>query len=476
MKPLTIDEIVKATGGYLRSGSADTRIQGVSTDSRGVLPCDLFFALRGDTFDGHAFLSDVIARGCNAVVVSEANGEIVAGGATSEDLVVIEVSDTLKAYQDLAAYYRKLIGATVIAVTGSVGKTTLKEMIACGCTGRYRIAYTQKNYNNQIGVPKTIFEMDEDTQVLILELGLDRAGDIRRLAEIARPDIAAITNIGVSHRGNFDSDEGIFFAKMEIAEFLGSENVLIINGDDEKLMRVKKISKNAYRVLRAGMGVDCDFRLENLRHEHPRSAEDKTTGIAFRIAHGSESAEFSLNMPGLHGGIAAALAAAALSEIKIGLQAFSESLASYRPTARRLFIRENGGVTILDDTYNASPDSMRSGLEALMSLNGKRKIAVLGAMNDLGADSPKMHRYVGKIVSQLGVDVLVTVGEKAADIAKGAAEVGRCPICMHFDSPAAAAEALEPMMLDGDVYFVKGSNATKMNLVADALAEAERVL
>jgi UDP-N-acetylmuramoyl-tripeptide--D-alanyl-D-alanine ligase len=458
LKELTIKETIRAVDGRLLAGRETDTYKGVSTDSRTAFGDDLFFAIEGERFDAHDFLSQAAGNGCNALVVSR-------GDAVPKDFggAVIEVSDTLRAYQDLAAYYRNLIGPATIGVTGSVGKTSIKDMLAFVCGAARRTVRSEKNYNNHIGVPRTIFEMEEDTEALILEMGMNHSGEIRRLAEIGRPDIAIISNIGVIHREHFDSDDGIFNAKMEITSLFGKDNVLVVNGDDPYLKRVREMPNRPYRLVTVGTDESCDFRVED-----PQYTGDSE--ISFRITRGRESQRFILPVAGLYNGVNAGLAVAALRELGIGMGESSEIMRTMARTAHRLQLLECEGIKVIDDTYNAGPDSMRSGVEYLMAVSGDRKIAVLAGMNELGDRSSALHEDLGCFVAASGIDLLVTVGEKARDIAEGA----RMDEHRHFADNAAAAAFLIEQKQNGDVYLVKGSRSMRMEEIVDALMGEKR--
>jgi UDP-N-acetylmuramoyl-tripeptide--D-alanyl-D-alanine ligase len=458
LKKLTIGETVKAVSGKLLAGRETDTYTGVSTDSRTVSGGDLFFAIEGERFDAHDFLSQATGNGCCALAVSKTT-------AVPQDFsgAVIEVSDTLRAYQDLAAYYRNLIDPTTVGVTGSVGKTSVKDMLAFVCGAARRTVRSEKNYNNHIGVPRTIFEMEEDTETLILEMGMNHSGEIRRLAEIGRPDIAIISNIGVIHREHFDTDDGIFNAKMEITAFFGKDNVLVVNGDDPYLKRVREMPNRPYRLVTVGADESCDFIVET-----PQYTGDSE--ISFRITHGRESQRFILPVAGLYNGVNAGLAVAALHELGIGMGEASEALRTIERTAHRLQLLECDGFKIIDDTYNAGPDSMRSGVEYLMAVTGDRKIAVLAGMNELGDRSSSLHEDLGRFVATSGVDLLVTVGEKARGIAAGAGMDKH----RHFADNDAAAAFLIKQKQNGDVYLMKGSRSMRMEDVVDALMGENR--
>ncbi|MDR1069069.1 MAG: UDP-N-acetylmuramoyl-tripeptide--D-alanyl-D-alanine ligase, partial [Clostridiales Family XIII bacterium] len=432
MLKLTAEEISLAVAGRIIRGSGAETAAGASTDTRSVRAGSLFFALKGEYFDAHDFLADVPDDMCRIIVVSRP--ETVPAGFSG---AVIAVDDTLVAYQDLAAYVRMRMSPKVIGVTGSVGKTSLKDMIARICSEKFKTISTDMNYNNEIGVPMTILSMPEGTEVLVLEMGMDHAGEIERLARIARPDVAVIGNIGLSHRENFGSDDGIYLAKMEITTFLHEGNALVVNGDDEYLRQVADLPGITYAVVTAGTGAVCDFVAKDIAYVSERE-------LGFRIEHGGESARFSIPAAGKYNGVTAALASAAVSELGVTLEQSAEALRTLKRTPHRLDLITANGVKVIDDVYNASPSSMASGIEYLMAVSGERKIAVLAGMNELGDDSRGHHRDTGKQAARAGVDMVVTVGEKARDIADGAGREAHAardgkPQVMHFDDNASAA-------------------------------------
>jgi UDP-N-acetylmuramoyl-tripeptide--D-alanyl-D-alanine ligase len=371
------------------------------------------------------------------------------------------VEDTLKAYQDLAAAWLRRIRPVTVAVTGSVGKTSVKDMIAWVCRGSYRTVWSDKNYNNQVGVPRTILEADDDTEVLVLEMGMDHEGEIRRLAEIARPDIGVVTNVGISHRENFDDDDGIFRAKMELADYMGEGDLLVVNGDDPRLSRVANNRTVYYKTVTAGQGEGCDFRISEVH------VTDEG-GVTFLMENEGEMERFTLPVAGAYSGVNAGLAAAALSRLHVSLRKSAARLRELERTAQRLEIRKGAGFTVVDDTYNASPDSMRSGLEALVSMRGKRRIAILAGMRELGPASDDLHRQVGETAMALGVDLLIAVGEFAAEVAAGAEEIDAARVRYCRDKTEAA-DFLQSYVRREDVFLVKGSRAEHMEDIVDCL-------
>ena len=479
------EEIVKATGGLLAgAAAADARgaLIGVSTDTRILKGGEAFFALKGENHDAHDHLSEAAVKGAALLVVSDT-----AGIPDGYKGIVVTVKDTLRAYQELAAYYRQKVDPLVIAVTGSVGKTTVKDMMGCiltepaheGIAGPGRVHRTQGNINNQIGLPRTILEADEDTQILVLEMGLAYAGDIERLCEIARPDIAVITNVGLSHRENFDSDEGILYAKYEVTAFLGEGCTLIIDaGGNENLDKLASdgSGKKGYRLLRVALEDTkaagfADYIVTKTRV----SPEDAGVSL-FEIRKGSagKAIPFAIPLPGPYAGVNAALASAACVCAGVSLEDAAKALKSLKRTGHRLDPIAKNGILVIDDTYNASPDSVISGLEYLKNVIANKRIAVLADMNELGDDSEAKHREVGAAAVLSGADLIYAYGEKAGGIADGAGEAaaGLSSAKIYHYAPGDKKAMISRLKKDagkGSAVYVKGSRAMKMEEVVAAL-------
>ena len=468
MKKLSVTEIVGATKGRLIKGAGEVYVEGISTDTRILMPNEAFFALIGENFDGHDMLSNLDSTKCKLIVVSKENCV-----AEHFDAAVILVDDTLRAYQDLARYYKRIINPITIAITGSVGKTSLKDMVCHIASKKYSTVATVGNYNNHVGVPKTIFDIEEDTEVLVLEMGMDHKDEIRRLVEIAEPTIAAITNIGISHRENFDSDDGIFNAKMEIASLFGSKNYLVINGDDEKLIKLKKTGDITYSIVSVGTTGVCDYVVSKTRYSENGNLE-------FSVLNKDEKVKYSIPVAGSYSGITAGMATALLSILGIEMAFSAEALADIKRTPHRLQLIKMDEMTIIDDVYNASPDSMKSALEYLIQIPGGRKIAVLAGMNELGDDSASLHRQTGAAAVELGVDILINVGSKARDISEGAvralsktkknANGGNETKVLSFRNNSDASAYLNLHKEKDDIYLVKGSRGMKMEEIVNALS------
>jgi UDP-N-acetylmuramoyl-tripeptide--D-alanyl-D-alanine ligase len=339
-------------------------------------------------------------------------------------------------------------------------------MIAAAASGTHRTIATEGNFNNHIGVPKTIFRMEEDTELLVLEFGMSHAGEIRRLAEIAKPDAAIITNIGISHRENFGADAGILRAKLEIASFFEAENTLLVNGDDPALRAHAERGDLPYDVVTAGESEGCDFRITP-----PQYTGEEEISFAMQSERNA-IVRFTVPAAGLYNGVSAALTAAVLSRVGISEAETANRLKTLERTDHRLRLILGGGLKIIDDTYNASPDSMKSAIDYLASFADGRKIAVLAGMNELGARSADLHHGVGKYAAETGVNVLVAIGEKGSDIAAGfASAAGKSGKVKAYGDNAEAIEGLLKFVKDGDIVLVKGSRAMKTEEIVVALKE-----
>ncbi|MDR1293019.1 MAG: UDP-N-acetylmuramoyl-tripeptide--D-alanyl-D-alanine ligase [Clostridiales Family XIII bacterium] len=465
MRKISIGEIAESTEGRILKGAPDAKVSGVSTDTRELGAGDAFFALSGERFDAHDFLGAAAASGAAALIVERGDAVPIGFGGA-----VLLVPDALAAYQGLAAMYRQSVSPVVIAVTGSLGKTTQKDMLLAAASGSYRTIATEKNYNNHVGAPKTIFRMDEDTELLILEMGMSHAGEIRLLTDIARPDAAIITNIGASHRENFDSDDAIGRAKLEIASFFGIENALFVNGDDPTLRAHAERDDLAYDVVTAGESEGCHYRITRPRY----TGEEE---IGFSLQYGREaSVQFRIPAAGLYNGVGAALTVAALSPLGITAAEVAESLKGLKRTEHRLRLITGEGFRVIDDTYNANPDSMKSAIDYLVSFSGGRRIAVLAGMNELGDRSEELHREVGAYAAAAGVDVVASVGEKACAIADGYSSEhrGKGAVRTYADNGEAIKD-LRAFAKDGDTVLVKGSHAYRTDEIAEALSERRPV-
>ena len=458
MKRLSVQEIIKAVDGILLFGNERDVVENISTDSRTIESDDMFFAITGDIFDGHDYIENVVNKGCKAIVVSSSEKLT----ESIKDINIILVSDTLKAYQDLAKYYRQLIDPIVIGVTGSVGKTSLKDMLYVISNDYYNTVCSFENENNHMGVPKTIFRMEENTEVLILEMGMNHKGEIRRLTEIGRPNIAGITNVGLSHIENFIDQNGIYEAKMEISDFFSEKNTLVVMGDDQYLKKTHK--DKDYEVISVGTSQENDYVAEGARY-----IDD--THITFLIDYDKGVERFTLPIAGLYNSTTAGLATAIMSKLNISVSNCAHSLKKLKITPHRLQLIVRGNIKIIDDTYNASPASMTSAIEYLSAIQGSRKICVLADMKELGGKSVRLHRELGHEISKVDIDYLFTVGELGREIAESAKKNMNENKIFSFEDIASCTEMIKKIIKEGDGILVKGSHSMGMEKVVSELVK-----
>lgn len=466
MKELTVNQIRQGTGGRLLTASGEEKKVGnICTDSRNARPGDVFFALIGENHDAHVYLPQVIEAGCRCMVICRESaltqmGEQIPG---LEETAIILVEDTTEALQNLAAYYLGLLNAKKIAVTGSTGKTSTRDLIWSVCRQKYKTQKNLGNLNNHIGVPLTILSFEEDIEVGVLEMGMDKRGEIDLLARIARPDIGVITNIGMAHIENLGSREGIFQAKMELTNYFGENNTLITFHDEEFLNR--KRLEGPYRVVMAGTDRESDYVIS---HIDDFGAE----GIQFTLEHAGTSQQFKLPVPGSHNAFNGALAVACGMELGISMEEAAKGLARAELTDKRLTVRESGGVKIIDDTYNASPDSMKAAINVLMRTRGARSVAVLGDMFELGETSRQQHELVGRYAARQDVGLLIAIGKDAAYIAHGAKEEGMEHVIV-FSEKAEFVDQANSLIEKGDVVLVKGSRGMRMEDIVKEIMEQQ---
>lgn len=452
----TLTEVLGATGGELVTVGDRARFTGVTTDTRQIEPGQLFVAIRGDTHDGHTFAAAAAKAGAGAVVLERGVLEAVPRGG------VIAVADTLAALGDLAALHRRRLTPRVIAITGSNGKTTTKEMltgIAAAAFGDEHVLATRGTQNNLVGLPLTLLRLTGSERVAILECGMNGPGEIWRLAEIAQPDVGVITCVGAAHLEGLGSLRGVREAKGELFRRLRPGAVAVVNADDPNV-----VTAGGYftgRVLRFGCtSADLDVAATDL-------VDRGLDGLAFTLRVGDAAAPVTLPLPGRHNVTNALAAAAAAHAIGIPMAAIVAGLERFTPPAMRLEVRRTrAGVTIVNDAYNANPASMKAALATLAASAATRRLAALGTMRELGAASGDAHADLGALAGTAGLDALFLLGEHAEAVRAGAVAAG-----MHADrvfvaaTHAALAQALTTYCRPGDVLLLKGSRGAAMEEV-----------
>ena len=454
MREFTLREIEKATSGKLIKGNPYAKIKGIAIDSRKVTNEQLFFAIIGQRNDAHKFVPEVVSGGTKSVVISDPSCV-----EDLDDVNAVLVEDTTKAMTDLAKYYLDMIPANRVCVTGSVGKTTTRDMVYYVLKSKFKTGRNVGNFNSEYGVAMTVMDFDEDLEAIVLEIGMDRFGEIDRLVNIIHPSVGIITNVGVSHIENLGSREGILKAKMEITNCFTEDDLLIVNESCD-LLSIEN-TKGNYRLKTAGEDTYDDAFVINVM-------DYGDEGIEYTLAIEGEEYNVRLYVPGGHNAINSALAILAGREFGISVEDSIKALQEMELTGKRLTLRENNGIKVIDDTYNACPDSMKSALRSLVNTKGERKVAVLGDMYELGKDSEIFHRQVGEFASHLkGLDALISVGELGKAISEGAR--GRELEIHHFDTKDELYKELDKLIRKGDVVLVKSSNGLHTETIVEEI-------
>ncbi len=457
MDPLTLSQIAKFASADISLGKADALVTKMSTDSRTLQSGDLFIALRGENFDAHRFITMAKERGAIAAIVErDWTGKI------SADFPLLRVRGTLAAYQEIAAEYRRLLSLKVIAITGSNGKTTTKDFVAAALGHRFRVTKTEGNFNNHVGLPRTILEATSQDEIAVWEIGMNHPGEIAALAKIAAPDVGIITNIGVAHIEFMGSRDAIAQEKGALAEGIGPQGTLILNADDPFSEGIAK--RTRAKVILAGTkkGTVCATDLRQ-----------SASGSEFTIMEGAHRCRAQLPVPGLHMIQNALLAVAAGRVFGLSIEDCAAGLASAPLTKARLQIKTIRGVQFIDDSYNANPESMRAALATLAELETDgRRIAVLGEMSELGAESERGHREVGEVAATLKIDELIAIGKTASAIADAAQKAG-LEKSRTVASPHEAAEILAEETSPNDLVLIKGSRAARTERVLEEFAKRE---
>ena len=450
---LTIGEVVQAIEGELMNGSAQDKMTGVSTDSRTIRKGDIFFALKGER-DGHAHLPEVFAKG--------AQGAVIEPGRFSGGKNLICVPDTLRALGDLAANWRRRFKAPVVAITGSNGKTTTKDMVSQVLSKKYRVLQTEGNFNNLIGLPLTLFRLHHKIQLIVLEMGMNAPGEIDRLAEIAGPEVGVITNIGRAHLAGLKDLSGVAAAKGELLGRLPSNGLAILNADDPYVLALAK--RKHVRVMTFGQKRG-DLRAGKIKSLGLKGSRFSVAGAGLKPAP-----TVTLRVPGRQN-ISNALAALAVgSHYGVGVAKMKQALAAFHMPAKRMESIKMGGVQIINDTYNANPDSMKAALILLSECPARRRIAVLGDMLELGDYAAQGHQDLGAEINSLGIDWVMAVGQWSKQVVQGVTR-SKTQAAAFLD--VAGLLAHWPVSLrKGDLVLIKGSRGMQMERVTEFLRRA----
>jgi UDP-N-acetylmuramoyl-tripeptide--D-alanyl-D-alanine ligase len=459
MKPRSLEEVARLAGGTLTQGDPALKVARLHTDTRTIGAGDCFVALRGDRFDGHAFVPQARAAGAVAAMVTTAVPE------AEGDLGLVEVPNTLEALQRFAGTYRSLLPVRTIGVTGSSGKTSTKELIAAVLRARFRIKATEGNLNNHIGVPLTLIRLDEEDEYAVIEMGMNHPGEIAPLAAMTAPVMGVISSIGPAHIEFFSSQAAIAEEKAALIAALPSHGVAFLNSDDEWSRTIA--SRTSARVVWVGSGPDSTFHGDDVRVTD--------AGLAFNLRHSGESVPVNLSFHNRVMAANALLAAAVGVECGLSLDEIARGLESAQLPGARMQVVKARGASIINDAYNANPGSMRAALVALKEFpNATRRLAVLGSMGELGRHAAELHHAVGEFAAASGLALLIAVGPHAEACRAGALAGG-----MGSERALLALDASEAEMLlrehlrAGDAVLVKGSHFMGLEKLVTEIARED---
>ena len=446
----------EACAAELRRGSGDALVQRVCTDSRQAQPGDLFFAIKGERFDGHNFLNEVARKGVAAIVVEREKVP-----AQLPECGVLVVDNARAALGKLAAVYRRDFNLPIVAVGGSNGKTTVKELMASVFRQKLATLWSEASFNNDIGVPLTLLRLEKSHQAAVVEAGTNHPGELAPLVKMIQPKYGVITNIGREHLEFFGDIAGVAQEEGWLAELLPADGMLFVNGDNEWTEQIAK--RTRAKIVRVGLDKKNDWRAHSIRLDK--------NGVTFRMdAPKAEfNGEYRIHLLGRHQVVNALFAIAVSGELGLGRPAVRDGLAECKPPKMRLQFWEAGGMRVLDDAYNANADSTLAALETLcdLPLQGRR-VAVLGDMAELGAHSEAAHAEIGRRAAELGIGQVFAVGKMAGVTAKAAREAGLTRV-IEFMDVETAVKAVKDFLKAGDVVLLKASRASRLERVAEAL-------
>ncbi len=444
---LTIKEIADCCGGkFSGDGSVlEKKITTVVIDSRKAIQGSLFIAIKGENTDGGNFIP-----------AAAENGALCAVSQTPRaGFCCIVVSDPVKALQDIAAYYRSKLNITVVGITGSVGKTTTKEVVASVLSTKYRVIKTEGNFNNGLGLPLSILSIKPDTEVAVIEMGMNHFGEMSLLTSIARPTMCIMTNIGISHIENLGSRENILKAKCEIFECMPPAARCILNGDDDLLITIERPNKCLY-----GFDRKNDVYIESF-------LEKGFEGTVFSVSLFGEHFDCSISLPGRHVLFAAMAAMAAGSWLGLTHDQLVEGISSARSISGRANVIHTDKYTLIDDCYNAAPDSVESGIDLLVKSDAKRSVCILGDMGELGDTAAPMHRRIGEHAATERVGLLIAIGALSKNTYDGCVQNGGNAV--YFENMDEFLKKKDSLLLRGDTILIKASHFMKFNKIVEAL-------
>ena len=461
MKNLTLKKISEICNGKLYADKSieNIEISSITTDSRKVENDCMFVAIKGERVDGNKFVNGAYEDGAivclsedepdkNSINISEKNGYIV-------------VKSCFQALKDIAEYYREVMNTKIVGITGSVGKTSTKEMLAAVMSEKFNTLKTQGNFNNEVGVPLTLFRLREEHELAIVEMGISDFGEMSRLGKIVKPDMCVITNIGQCHLENLGDRDGVLKAKTEIFNYLKEGGKAFLNGDDDKLATVKEV--NGLEPVFFGFDKKNDIYAENVESKG-------LAGTVFTAVTPKGKMRLRVNVPGHHM-VSNALAAVAIGlELGLDEKQIAAGVAAFKPVSGHSSIVETDRFTIMDDCYNANPVSTKAGLDVLAEAE-ERKVAILGDMFELGSDERKLHYEVGEYAADKGIDCIVCAGELAKEYYDGAKAAGKTEGLYYFATRDEAVDRLKNIVKENDAILVKASHGMKFEKIVEVLKQ-----
>lgn len=460
MNELKVKDILKVCNGKLICGNENEICENFSKDTRQINNGDVYIGIKGENFDGNTLFEEALKKGARVCILEniEIPKEII---EKYKDRSIVIVESTIEAIQKLASYKRSLYNIPVVAVTGSVGKTSTKDILAKVISKKYKVLKTEGNLNNHIGLPLTILKLKNHT-AMVVEMGMNAKGEISTLTNIAKPNIAVITNVGTSHIGKLGSRQNILKAKLEILEGMDKNGILVINNDNDMLNNWNK-TNNTYNVV--------TFGIDNQSNVMGKDIELNEYSSSFTALTKKEELKVNVPIGGKHFVYNALCALTVGSVLQIPNQDILTGINEFELTKNRMdIIKNKNGVTIINDCYNANYDSMKAAIEYLSKINAKRKIAVLGDMLELGEYSSKLHEKIGKVVKENNIDILITVGNEIKNTVKVAINLGMNKDNIYcFESTNEAVQLLNKILTKEDVVLIKASNSMHFNKIVEGI-------
>lgn len=452
----TLTQVMQATNAVLKKITSASIFCGVTTDTRKVEEGMLFVALKGEKFDGHDFIAEATKKGAIGAIV---NKDYDVSRLEDVEIDILAVNDTLKAYQDLAKLWRSKFSIPVIGITGSNGKTTTKDLTAAVLSGKWNVLKTQANFNNEIGLPMTLLQLNKSYDVAVVEMGMRGLGQIKLLTDIAKPTIGVITNVGETHMELLGSIENIAKAKSEMAQAIEIDGKVVLNADDEHVAKMHEVTKA--RPIYFGINHAADVKAFNVK----TVGEGKTEFDAFI---GENMAHFTLNMLGIHNVYNCLAALAVGYACGLTIEEMQKGLASFKPTAMRFEYKKVGDFNVINDAYNASPMSTKAALSNLAKVTDGRKILVMGDMFELGSVEVKAHEDIAVQAKEAGVSIIVTRGTLTQNTARKAREIG-IPEVYECANHEEAVATLKKVLQKDDTVLFKGSHGMHMEKIIELL-------